>query len=393
MDIPLLDLKRQYQSIKHEIEPAVSRVMESAKYIMGSEVNLFEGEIASYLGCRYAMSCANGTDALVLALEALGIGSGDEVITTPFTFFATAEAISRVGATPVFADVLPDSYNIDPDKIEAIITNKTKAIMPVHIFGQVAQMEEILYIADKYGLYVIEDACQAMGAAYKGRKAGTIGDVGCFSFFPTKNLGCFGDGGLVVTDDERTMKILRALKAHGGGEAGREAYDILNHASCTTSDTDNISGGFSKYFNYLIGHNSRLDEIQAAILRVKLKHLDPWNAKRRQLAARYNEMLQDTSLVLPANIPESESIYHLYVVQVENREHFISKLKSYGISTGVYYPVPLHLQKVFTSLGYSRGDLPVSEYLSQRTVALPIFPELTEEEQDHIISCIIDVNA
>lgn len=389
MQIPLLDLKKQYEIIKHKIEPEVSKVMGSAQYIMGDNVESFESQIAEYLGCRFALTCANGTDALILALHALGIGSGDEVITTPFTFFATAEAISRVGAIPVFVDVFPDTYNINPSKIEEKVTGKTKAIMPVHLFGLPVQMDEIMEIAKNHDLFVIEDACQAMGASYRGKKAGTIGDVGCFSFFPTKNLSCFGDGGLVITDCERTAKIIMALRSHGGGKSGEEAYRVLNTVSGYDSITNDMpSDGMEKYYNYIIGFNSRLDEIQAAILRVKLEYLDKWNEKRKQLAWRYNSELKNTSLALHEIIYESGSIFHQYVILSEKKDELCKYLKDKGISTGAYYPVPLHLQKAYISLGYKEGDLPVAEYLSKRSFALPIYPELTDEEQNYIISSI-----
>ncbi len=392
MKIPLLDLVKQYNHIKNEIDSAVSNVLSSPQYIMGPEVKNFEVEISQYLGCKYAISCANGTDALVLALTGLGIGQGDEVITSPFTFFATAEAISRVGATPVFVDVKKETYNINPSLIEDKITSKTKAILPVHIFGQPAQMDEIMSIAKKYNLLVIEDACQSIGAAYKGQMTGTIGDAGCFSFFPTKNLACFGDGGLITTNNENTYKIIKALRAHGGGTAGQEAYNIINNCEEQISDleTDNTVYNPAKYYNYLIGFNSRLDEIQAAILRIKLKYLDQWNGLRREHAQSYNLGLKGTKLIIPNNIADINNVYHQYVVQSENRDSLITFLKEKGISTGVYYPVPLHLQKAYENLGYKLGDLLVSEYLSNRTFALPIYPELSTDEQDYIISCIKD---
>lgn len=390
-NIPLLDLKKQYSGIRNEIEECILRLLPEGQYIMGNEVESFENEIAQYLGCKYAVTCANGTDALILALEALGIGQGDEVITTPFTFFATAEAISRVGATPVFVDVLIDTFNIDPEKIENKITARTKAILPVHIFGQPAQMDEITDIAVRHGLFVIEDACQAMGADYNGTKAGTIGDLGCFSFFPTKNLSCFGDGGLVVTNCEEKAHILRALRAHGGGRTGEYAYRLLNkHEPERMYDLPD--NDMEKYYNYIIGYNSRLDEIQAAILRIKLKYLDEWNRKRQQLAERYNSRLKNTTLVAQKCIPSANSIYHQYVVQSERKDELCGFLKTKGISTGVYYPVPLHLQMAYRYLHYKEGDLPVSEYLSKRTLALPVYPELSYEDQDYIINCICTFN-
>ena len=386
-NIPLLDLKTQYLCLKNEIEECLLELLPEGKYILGNQVEYFENEIAEYLGCKYVISCANGTDALILALEALGISSGDEVITTPFTFFATAEAISRVGATPVFVDVLCDTFNIDPAKIEEKISEKTKAILPVHIFGQPAQMNEIIDIASRHGLYVVEDACQAMGAEYNGNKAGTIGDMGCFSFFPTKNLSCFGDGGLITTNSERNAKILRALRAHGGGKNGEDAFKLLNENSSehvyNLPDSD-----MGKYYNYMIGYNSRLDEIQAAILRIKLKYLDQWNLRRRNLAERYDDLLKNTDLVTQKSIPSVKSIFHQYIVQSERKDELCQFLKSKGVSTGVYYPVPLHLQVAYKHLGYKVDELPVSEYLSKRTLALPVYPELSSEDQDYIADCI-----
>ncbi len=390
MNISLLDLQKQYEMLRNELEPAISKVLSSSQYIMGPEVKNFEEEVSQYLGCSYAVSCANGTDALVLALTGLGIGPDDEVITSPFTFFATAEAISRVGATPVFVDVIKETYNIDPSLIEAKITSRTKAVLPVHIFGQPVQMDEIISIAKKYNLLVIEDACQAIGATYKGQRTGAIADAGCFSFFPTKNLACFGDGGLITTNNENTYKIIKALRAHGSGIAGQEAYNIINKCEEKISEKENDNTVYNpaKYYNYLIGFNSRLDELQAAILRVKLKYLDQWNVLRQKHALRYNDKLKESNLILPENIADINNVYHQYVVQSEKRDDLISFLKDKGISTGVYYPVPLHLQKVYKGLGYKPGDLPVSEYLSHRTLALPVYPELSTDEQDYIISSI-----
>lgn len=388
MKIPLLDLTKQYASLESELSQAMLKVAASSHYISGPEVKEFEAEIARYLGCKHAISCANGTDALVLSLKALGIGPGDEVITSPFTFFATAEAISSVGAIPVFIDVNPDTYNFDPDLIEVKVNSRTKAIMPVHIFGQPADMKPLILIAKNYGLFIVEDACQAIGAEYQGQKAGTIGDIGCFSFFPTKNLGAFGDGGLLVTNNDKLAKILRGLKAHGSGHAGMLAYKSLNPEIEESDVLSGLDDQSAKYYNYLIGYNSRLDEIQAAILRIKLRFLDDWNESRRRLADCYNRGLKGTSLVIPQVSSQVKEVVHLYVVQVENRKELVDYLIKKGISTGVYYPVPLHLQKVYEHLNYSVGDLPVSEYLSHRTLALPLYPEMSEVEQNYIIDCI-----
>lgn len=391
MNIPLIDLKAQYKSISEDLDRVTKEVLSSASYIMGNNVTGFEKEFAEYIGVKHAISVGNGTDALVIALKSLGIGPGDEVITTPFTFFATAETISAVGAIPVFVDVEKDTFNIDPDKIEEKITRKTKAIVPVHIFGQSAKMDEINEIAKKHNLKVIEDACQAIGGKYKNRKIGTLGDVACFSFFPTKNLGCAGDGGIIVTDDENVATIAKALRTHGSGENGQKAYNLLNNITeevTTVQNADDTVYNPLKYYNYLIGYNTRLDAIQAAILRVKLLHIDSWNAKRREIAKIYDEKLKDTDLVTPFISQENEPVYHMYIIQSENREVMLNKLKEKGVATGVYYPVPLHLQKVYKNLGYKEGDMPVAEYLSHRTFAIPVYPELTEEEVKYIVESI-----
>ncbi|WMJ24270.1 DegT/DnrJ/EryC1/StrS family aminotransferase [Paludicola sp. MB14-C6] len=391
MKIPLLDLQRQYQNIKQEADTAVCEVLTNAHYIMGENVLSFEKEFADYVGVKHAISVGNGTDALVIALKAMGIGKDDEVITTPYTFFATAEAISFVGATPVFVDVRLDTYNIDETKIEEKITSKTKAIMPVHIFGQCAEMDAINAIAKKHGLLVIEDACQAAGAEYNGKKAGSLADMSCFSFFPTKNLGCAGDGGMICTDNDDLAIICKALKIHGSGEMGEKAYNLLHHIEADVEEdtsTDNTIYNPKKYYNYLIGHNSRLDETQAALLRIKLRHLDTYIQNRRAVADRYNNAFAHTNLVTPKCGEKSVPAYHLYILQFEDREKIVSYLAQNEIATGTYYPVPLHLQKCYTSLGYKKGDMPNAEYLSERTFAIPMFPELTQEEADFIITTI-----
>lgn len=392
MNIPLIDLKAQYKSLEEELNQAALEVLSSAKYIMGENVIEFEKEFANYVGVKHAISVGNGTDALVLALKAMGIKEGDEVITTPFTFFATAEAISAVGAVPVFVDVDKETFNIDVTKIEEKITNKTKAIVPVHIFGQAADMDGINAIAKKHNLLVLEDACQAIGGKYKGRKIGTLGDVACFSFFPTKNLGCAGDGGMIVTNNDDIATIARALRTHGSGENGQKAYNLLNNVTeevKTAEGADDTVYNPLKYYNYLIGYNTRLDAIQAALLRVKLKEIDKWNAKRREIVEIYNKALQNSSYVTPACREDVEHVYHMYILQSENREETISKLSKAGIATGVYYPVPLHLQKVYKNLGYKEGDMPVAEYLSHRTFAIPVYPELTKEQIDYILKHLV----
>jgi dTDP-4-amino-4,6-dideoxygalactose transaminase len=354
MNIPLLDLKAQYAKIREEVRRAVDEVLDGGRYILGPEVKKLEEEVAAFSQAKYGIGVGNGTDALVLTLDALGIGPGDEVITSPFTFFASAECISRVGATPVFADVDPKTYNLDPAKVREKITDRTKAIIPVHIFGQPADMDEIMEIAREHDLYVIEDACQAIGSEYKGRRVGSFGHAACYSFFPTKNLGGYGDGGMIVTNDESLDRQLRSLRVHGKSEK-------------------------SKYYNNAIGYNSRLDELQAAILRVKLRYLNEWNEARRQKAALYDELLKDTPVVTPFAAEDRKHIYHLYIIQAENRDGLIQYLKEKGIATGVYYPVPLHHQEVYKDLEYGKGSLPVAEELCTRTMALPCYPELSDE--------------
>lgn len=392
MKISLIDLKAQNAVIGDELIKATTEVLLSTQYILGNEVKTFEKEFADYLGTNEAVSVANGTDALIIALKALGIGEGDEVITTPFTFFATAESISFVGATPVFVDVDKETFNIDPEALEAKITSKTKAIMPVHLFGQACDMDAIMTIAKAHQLYVIEDACQAVGGKYNGRMLGSIGDVACFSFFPTKNLGAAGDGGMIVTNNETIATACRALRAHGSGENGQKAYNYLNGIDMAVeaeTTADNTVYNPLKYYNYLIGHNSRLDEIQAAILRVKLRYLDQWNLKRREKSAFYTQALLKTKLVCPVVKSFAEPVFHMYVLQSENREALVKYLTEEGIATGIYYPVPLHLQKAYGPLSYQLGDMPNAEYLSERTFALPLYAEITEEQQQYVIDKIL----
>lgn len=389
--LPLLNLARQYESIQEEANKAVTSILAQGAYIMGRNVKCFEKEFAEYIGVKHAISVGNGTDALVIALKAYGVGAGDEVITTPFTFFATAEAISFVGAKPVFIDVRLDTYNIDETKIEEKITEKTKAILPVHIFGQCAEMEEINRIACKYGILVIEDACQAAGAKYNGKLAGNLADCSCFSFFPTKNLGAAGDGGMICTDNDDIAIICRALRVHGSGEMGERAYNRMNNIDATVEEEtggDNTVYQPKKYYNYLIGHNSRLDEIQAAILRIKLKYLDSYVERRRHTAEFYRRELMNTGLVLPIESGNSQHAYHLFILQSDDRESIVVELKDEGIATGIYYPVPLHLQKCYLSLNYKPGDFPNAEYLAQRTFAIPLFPEITEEERYAVVKAL-----
>lgn len=361
MNIPLLDLKRQYHNLKSEIDQAIECVLESSHFIQGPQVKELEEQIAAYCGVNYGISVANGTDALELVLRALEIGQGDEVITSPFTFFATAEVISKVGATPVFADIDRDTYLINSKKIEEKISDRTKAIIPVHIFGQPCDMDEIIELARKYDLFIIEDSCQAIGAMYKGKKVSSFGIAGCFSFFPSKNLGGYGDGGMIVTDDEQLASKLKILRQHGSNP---------------------------KYYHKLIGYNSRLDELQAAILNVKFKYLNEWNELRRKHAYRYNSNLCDFVKKPKEGAYDQYHIYHQYTIEVENRVDFEFYLKRNGIGTCVYYPVPLHLQEVYNYLGYKQGDMPNAEESCSRVISLPISPEMTTKEQDYVIDKI-----
>ncbi len=382
MNIPLLDLRRQHEPIKKDFEMKLNEIFESSSFIMGNEVNEFEKEFAEYVNAKHAISVGNGTDALVIALRALGVKTGDEVITSSYTFFATAESIAAVGAIPVFVDVLKDTYDIDYSKIEDKITNKTKVILPVHIFGQPANMDKIIDIAKKHNLKVLEDACQAVGSKYNGKMIGSISDITVFSFFPTKNLGCAGDGGMITTDNDDYDTICRAIKIHGSGQMGKNAYQLMNNV------VDEDEGPVDKYNNYIIGCNSRLDAIQAALLRLKLKLLPEWTEERRNLAKYYNEQLKDTSFVTPYEADNVNHVYHLYILQSEEREKVEEFLKEKGVATGTYYKIPLHLQHAFDYLNYKEGDLEVSEYLSKRTFAIPLYVGMTREEQDYVISCL-----
>lgn len=384
--IPLMNVSRQYTSIKEEIDTAVLKVLASGAYILGDTVKAFEEAYADYIGVNYAVGVGNGTDALVIALKSLNIGKDDEVITTAMSFFATAEAIAAVGATPVFVDCTEDTFLIDPQKIEEKITVKTKAIIPVHLYGQCADMDTILGIAEKYKLYVIEDAAQAAGAEYKGKKAGSMGDVGCFSFFPTKNLGCAGDGGIIVTNREAICRKSRAYRVHGSGLDGQFTYQSLNGIENT--ETLDLNGNLPKYYNFVIGYNSRLDALQAAILKEKLMHLDRWNEQRREIAENYKNQICNAKVTLPYIAEENQPIFYVYVLKIQERDRFRKYLEENGIATGVYFPVPLHKQKVFESLGYQNGDFPNAEMVADHTIAIPMFPEITIEEQEKIVKCV-----
>ena len=368
MHVPLLDLKAQYATIRDEIRPVVEQVLESQRFILGPEVAAFEEEVAEYCGAGYAVGVSSGTDALLLSLMAAGVGPGDEVITTPYTFFATAGSISRVGATPVFVDIEPQTYNINPALLEEKITSKTKAIIPVHLYGQCADMKSILKLAKKHRIVVIEDAAQAIGAEFAGMEAdkvsrsGNMGDFGCFSFFPSKNLGAFGDGGLVTTNDESLAATLRHLRTHGGKD---------------------------KYHNYLIGMNGRLDALQAAILRVKLHHLDAWSQARAEHAAYYNDAFSELEDVhTPFVVPGGRHIYNQYILRAKRRDDLQSYLNEQRIGNALYYPLPLHLQQCYEHLGYQEGDFPYAEQAALETIALPVYPELTRAQQDYVIETI-----
>ncbi|WP_153461631.1 DegT/DnrJ/EryC1/StrS family aminotransferase [Sediminibacillus terrae] len=364
--IPLINLKRQFTTIEKDILAAVSDVLRSGNYILGPKVSELERQVASRIGTDEAVAVGNGTDALLLTLEALGIGEGDEVITSPFTFFATAEAITRVGATPVFVDITSDSFTIDPKKIPDKITPSTKAIIPVHLFGQAADMDEINAIAKQHDLTVIEDACQAFGALYKGMPVGSLADAGCFSFFPTKNLGTLGDGGMVTTSDERIAAKIRKLRAHGSNR---------------------------KYYHDTIGYNSRLDEIHAAILLICLQHIEDWNNRRAKLANNYTEAFSTLHTIKPPR-PKSDRthIYHLYCLEADHQDEASVFLQERKISTGIYYPCCLHLQVAYQKLGYNQGDFPEAEQLSNRLLAIPIHPFLEDEEQQSIIAAIREMD-
>lgn len=393
MKIPFFELSRQYEEIREEVEQKVREVMESGQYIEGPAVKQLEKELGEYLGVKHVITCGNGTDALRIALQANGIREGDEVITTAFSFFATAEAIAQIGAVPVFADIDAESLNISVEDIKNKITKKTKAILPVHIFGRPARMDEINAVAREHGLPVIEDACQAAGARYKGKSAGALGTMGCFSFYPTKNLGAFGDGGMITTDDDELACICRAMKAHAAGRNGAEAYSRLYHETVTELNElrESANGLYDpcKYFNYFIGGNSRLDSMQAAVLLVKLKKLDEYNGKRKRIAEIYSKEFSTLPIgLLQTDTEESVSCWHQYAILCDKKEELIKYLEENGVGAGSFYPVPLHLQKAFKALGYREGSLPAAEEACRRSVCLPVFPELLDEEIDYVIATV-----
>lgn len=390
MKIPMLDLKRQYAALEHELEPHIQECLQSGLYVMGRPVEKLERALAGYLGVRHAVAVGNGTDAITIALSALGIGPGDEVVTSPFTFFATAEAVASLGATPVFADVCPDTYNLDPESVRSVITPKTRAILPVHIFGQPADMEALNAIAKEHRLAVIEDACQAIGAAIGEKKVGGWGDMGCFSFFPTKNLGAFGDGGLLTTNSDSFAALFRALRAHGGGYAGAAARAILENAPLPASPENEENALYNpyKYYNYLVGYNSRLDTLQAVILNVKLPHLDQWNTERARNAAFYRANIHRADITLPRQADGTTHVWHQFALRTPYKKEMGKALAKKGIATGVFYPVPLHLQKAFDSLHYRHGALPEVEKLCEETLCLPVFPGLTEKELAYVADAV-----
>jgi len=362
MHVPFLDLATHHAPLRDEFARAFEEVVDSGAFAGGVFVERFEADFAAYCGTRFAIGVASGTDALWLALEALGIGPGDEVITVPMTFIATAEAISRTGATPVFVDIDPVSYTMDPEHLGGAISSRTRAILPVHLFGQMAEMDAILEVAGRHGVPVIEDAAQAHGATYRGARAGSVGRAGCFSFYPGKNLGALGEAGAVVTDCPQTAERVRMLRDHGQSR---------------------------KYHHQAIGWNSRMDGLQAAILRIKLARLEDHNERRRQHAAAYDEALGGIpELILPRGVPERGHVRHLYPVRVASRDAFVSRLECEGVATGIHYPIPIHLQEAYRFLGKGERSFPVSEACASSFVSLPIFPELTQAQIGHVTSTV-----
>ena len=362
MPVPLLDLKREYNSIKTEIDQAVLTVLAATQYINGPQVKQFEEAVEQYCGCKHAIGVASGTDALLLSLRAAGVGPGTEVITTTFSFFATAGTIHNLGAKPVFVDIDAETFNFDVVQIEKKITARTSAIMPVHLFGQCADMDAIMNIAARHNLVVIEDAAQAISAKYKGKMSGTIGHLGCFSFYPTKNLGAPGDGGMIVTNSDELNERLRRLKAHGAAK---------------------------KYYHDEVGYNSRLDTLHAAVLLAKLPYLDDWSAARRANALYYNQRFAGSKVTVPQAIAHAYHIYNQYTIRVDNRDGLRDHLKQQGIGFEIYYPVPLHLQECFHYLGYREGDLPVAERCAKEVISIPIYPQLREAERELVADTIL----
>jgi dTDP-4-amino-4,6-dideoxygalactose transaminase len=362
MPVPMVDLKIQYEAIKEEINSAVLDVIRSTHFILGPHGKALEQEVAAYHGVKHAVAVASGTDALHLALLAAGVARGDEVITTPFTFIATAEAVSYIGAVPAYVDIDPDTFNLDIAKVEAAITKKTKAIVPVHLYGQPVDMDGLMHIAKKRGLKIIEDCAQSFGAEYRGKKTGALGDLGCFSFFPSKNLGGYGDGGMVITDDAKLAERLLSLRNHGSRV---------------------------RYYHDEIGFNSRLDEVQAAVLRVKFRRIEEYNAKRRDNAAYYNKYLAGTGVKTPSEQDNTKHVFHQYTIRVKNRDAVKQKLDAGAVTSSmIYYPVPLHLQAAYRDLGRGPGSLPAAEQAAKEVLSLPMYPELTEAQIKQVIEAV-----
>lgn len=360
--VPFVDLQAQYREIRAEVDAAIARVVESASFVLGREVEAFEAAFAAYTGARFCVGVSNGTAAIQLALMACGVGPGSEVIVPANTFFATAEAVSTAGATPVFVDADPTSYTIDTEKIERAITERTRAIIPVHLYGQAADLDRISEVAARYNLVVIEDAAQAHGSLYRGQRVGALCRAGCFSFYPGKNLGAYGEGGAVTTNDPEVARRVSMLRDHGSER---------------------------KYHHQMIGYNFRMEAIQGAVLNVKLKHLDRWNELRRAHAARYHELLGDSSLILPREMEYARHVYHLYVVQTEEREALRQSLTEADIQTGIHYPVPVHLQPAYASLQYKAGDFPEAERQARRVLSLPMYPELTDGQLTRVAEAVL----
>lgn len=361
--IPLMNLPLQYQNLKKEIDPAIKRIIESGEFILGEELQLFEKEFAQYCGIKYCLGVSSGSTALDIALKAIGIEGGDEVICPTLTFTATAAAVVNLGATPVFIDINPDTYNLDKNQLVKNITKRTKAIIVVHLYGQISDMDEISKIAKKYNLKIIEDAAQAHGAIYKNKKAGSWGDAACFSFYPSKNLGCFGDGGAVVTNNSKIAKDITLLRDHGR---------------------------ISKYDHKIVGYNGRLDNLQAAVLRVKLRYLEEWNRKRRQIANYYSQKLSDI-YNFPFVSPDSDHVFYVYTLRHIKRDLIMDLLIKKGISSGIYYPIPLHLQKAYSYLEYRKGDLPIAESACNSIFSIPIYPELTQNEIQYVVKTLNEI--
>jgi dTDP-4-amino-4,6-dideoxygalactose transaminase len=366
MIVPMLDLTEQYRELRTEILEVLDQVMDSSQFVLGSHVKKLEQDLAEYSNASYGIGCGNGSDAIHIALRAIGVGPGDEVITTPFTFFATGGAIARTGAKPVFVDIDPFTFNIDPNKVEQAISSKTKAIIPVHLYGQMADMESLAVIAQRFDLSIIEDAAQAIGAKQNGKSVGELGTAATYSFFPTKNLGAYGDGGMIVTNCNDIAEKCRVLRIHGSKQ---------------------------KYHHHILGYNSRLDELQAAVLNVKFQHLEYWLKLRREKAALYTKLLNEKLeelVVTPVQKKGNDHVYHQYTIRAENRDELQKHLAENGISTIVYYPLPLHVQPVFKELEYQRGDLPEAEIAASQVLSLPIFPELKVDQQEYIVSKIAE---